>query len=114
MEHEIRKLTYYIFAAWITGFVFSTINRSFFIWYINIPSWLNRMLFWLRKNKPVGLIAVMWQITFIALTIILLLLFKFSIIADLDSVIRIFGYVFTVLFFIIGVLILFGKNDEVF
>ena len=105
MEDDIRKLLYYIFSTWISGYVFSTIKESYFIRYIRIPDWLNKILFLFRTNKPVSFIAVGWQIIFMTLSIFLLLLFRLNIIPDLRLIIKIFSYTFGGLFVIIGLLI---------
>ncbi|EEG76135.1 hypothetical protein [Dethiobacter alkaliphilus] len=99
MSNEVRTLVYFIFYASLIGYVFSTLNESYFK-SIHMPGWLNRLLFVIRPNKPVVIIAVAWQIVFMVVTITLLMLFRLGIVSELISIIEIYEYIFSFLFLI--------------
>ncbi|WP_160680107.1 hypothetical protein [Clostridium sp. C8-1-8] len=66
----------FLLGAIFFGYVYSQIEYSFLE--IHIPIWLNRALFYVRENKKVSLIAVVWQIGVYILYTILFISLKVS------------------------------------
>ncbi|EEG78488.1 hypothetical protein [Dethiobacter alkaliphilus] len=106
MENEVRTLAYYIFSFWIIGYILSTIRERHVGYFIQIPSWLNRLLFIFRANKPVSILAVACQSFFIVVVMVLLLLFRLSVISELSDVINILGYMITASVILVGLSII--------